>query len=83
LRRSGIWERFVTAAGNGSVRVRIYFSDLGHLKFKLPSLAEQRRIASFLNAADIEIELLRNQLEAIKQQKKGLMQKLLTGEIRL
>jgi type I restriction enzyme S subunit len=53
------------------------------LKFKLPSLAEQRRIASFLNAADIEIELLRNQLEAIKQQKKGLMQKLLTGEIRL
>ncbi len=83
LRRSEIWEKFVTAAGNGSVRVRIYFSDLGHLKFKLPSSAEQRRIASVLNAADREIGLLRKQRDAFKQQKKGLMQKLLTGEIRV
>lgn len=83
LRRSGIWERFVTAAGNGSVRVRIYFSDLGHLKFKLPAPTEQRKIANFLNTADREIDLLRKELEALKQQKKGLMQKLLTGEVRV
>jgi len=83
LRRSGIWEKFVTGAGNGSVRVRIYFSDLGHLKFTLPSLAEQRKIATFLMAADREIDLLRKQLEVLKLQKKGLMQKLLTGEVRV
>ena len=83
LRRSGIWENFVTAAGNGSVRVRIYFGDLGHLKFKLPSLPEQQKIATFLNAVDREIDLLREQLEALKQQKKGLMQKLLTGQVRV
>ncbi len=83
LRRSGIWEKFVTAAGNGSVRVRIYFSDLGYLKFKLPSLKEQRKIANFFNTADQEIDLLRKQLDAFKQQKKGLMQKLLTGEVRV
>jgi type I restriction enzyme S subunit len=83
LRRSGIWEKFVTAAGNGSVRVRIYFSDLGHLRFTLPCLAEQRRIAVLLNAADREINLLREQLDAIKRQKKGLMQMLLTGEVRV
>ncbi len=83
VRRSGIWEKFVTAAGNGSVRVPIYFSNLGHLKFQLPSLPEQRKIATFLNTADREINLLRKQLEALKQQKKGLMQKLLTGEVRV
>jgi type I restriction enzyme, S subunit len=36
-----------------------------------------------LNAADREIDLLRKQLNAFKQQKKGLMQKLLTGEVRV
>ena len=81
LRRSSIWENFVTAAGNGSVRVRIYFSDLGHLKFSLPGPNEQRKTANFLNAADREIDLLRKELEAHKQQKKGLMQKLLTGQV--
>ena len=83
LRRSGIWERFVTAAGNGSVRVRIYFSDLAQLKFKLPVLAEQRKIANCLNTADREVAILRAQLEALKRQKKGLMQMLLTGEVRV
>lgn len=83
LRRSGVWGKFVTAAGNGSVRVRIYFSDLGHLRFKLPSSKEQLKIAELLNASDHEIDLLRKQLEALKQQKKGLMQKLLTGEVRV
>jgi type I restriction enzyme S subunit len=83
LRRSTIWEKFVTAAGNGSVRVRIYFSDLGHLKIRLPGLTEQRRIANVLNAADDEIDLLRQQLAALKEQKKGLMQNLLTGQIRV
>jgi type I restriction enzyme, S subunit len=83
LRRSGIWENFVTAAGNGSVRVRIYFDDLGGLKFKLPSLPEQQKIATFLNTVDREISLLRKQLETLKSQRKGLMQKLLTGQMRL
>ncbi|HVC98526.1 MAG TPA: restriction endonuclease subunit S [Pirellulales bacterium] len=82
LRRSHIWERFV-AAGNGSVRIRIYFSDLGHLKFMLPPFREQRAIADLLNTADREIDLLRKQLAALKEQKKGLMQKLLTGQVRV
>ena len=82
-RRSGLWERYVTSSGNGSVRVRIYFSDLGTMKLRLPSLPEQRKIAAFLKAADREIDLLRKQLDAFKTQKKGLMQKLLSGEVRV
>lgn len=82
-RRSPFWERYVTSSGNGSVRVRIYFDDLGRMKIDLPPSPEQREIADFLMTADREIELLRKELEAFKTQKKGLMQKLLTGQIRI
>lgn len=83
LRHSGRWIGFVKAAGNGSVRVRIYFDDLAHLSFPLPPIHEQRRIADVLNACAREIRVLEAELEALKQQKRGLMQKLLTGEIRV
>lgn len=49
----------------------------------LPPLEEQRKIADVLNACDKEIELLNKQLELVKKQKQGLMQKLLTGQIRV
>lgn len=48
-----------------------------------PSVEEQRRISEVLNACDKEIELLKKQLDALKRQKRGLMQKLLTGQIRV
>jgi type I restriction enzyme S subunit len=50
---------------------------------QLPTLIEQQKIASVLSAADKEIETLQKQLEKLKEQKRGLMQKLLTGEIRV
>jgi len=83
FRRTHRWTSFVEGAGNGSVRVRIWFSDLGHLKLDLPPLEEQRRVAAVLETCDREIELLQKQLTALKEQKRGLMQKLLTGEIRV
>lgn len=52
--------------------------------FKYPvSMDYQRRIASVLSAADREIELLNKKLEVLKEQKRGLMQVLLTGRIRV
>jgi type I restriction enzyme S subunit len=83
LRRSTAWADFVGASGNGSVRVRIWFDDLGRFKFLLPSLAEQRAIAHILDAADTELRLLRSQRAALDQQKRGLMQRLLTGKVRV
>lgn len=83
LRRSAHWSSFVGSAGNGSVRVRIWFDDLGHLKLQLPPVAEQRAIADILDSADTELRLLRAQREAMEKQKRGLMQKLLTGKIRV
>jgi len=48
----------------------------------LPPLKEQKRIANILNTARREIELLQKLAEQYKLQKKGLMQKLLTGKWR-
>ena len=80
-RRSSLWDKYVTSSGNGSVRVRIYFHDLAGMKLRLPSLKEQQRIASTLNTVDRELDILRRELDALKRQKKGLIQKLLTGEV--
>lgn len=53
------------------------------IKIRLPSLEEQKRIAEVLSACDKEIELLEKQRDSLKQQKRGLMQKLLTGKVRV
>jgi len=54
--------------------------DFFNLKLKIPGLDEQKRIACFLNNFDREISLLQKKLNAYGEQKRGLMQKLLTGE---
>lgn len=48
-----------------------------------PSREEQRKIADFLDTCDDEIKLLQQKLSALQQQKKGLMQRLLTGQVRV
>lgn len=63
----------------GSLR----WKEFSKIKVALPSLEEQCRIAAVLETCDQEIELLRKQLAALKRQKRGLMQKLLTGQIRV
>lgn len=51
--------------------------------FKLPSLPEQQKISTVLTNADKEIELLEQQLADLQQEKKALMQVLLTGKKRV
>ncbi len=79
VRRSAQWEQHVSVAGNGSVRIRIYYGDLARFVLQLPTIAEQRRIAALLSRADLEISLLNRQLDAVHRQKMGLMRKLLSG----
>lgn len=47
------------------------------------ALEEQTAIADILDTADAELRLLRQQREALDQQKRGLMQQLLTGKVRV
>lgn len=52
-------------------------------KIPLPSLAEQHRIVECINSADLELRSFKRYLDALRKQKRGLMQKLLTGEVRV
>jgi type I restriction enzyme S subunit len=53
------------------------------IKIKIPIFQEQTAIAQVLQAADKEITLLRAKADKLREQKKGLMQILLTGKKRL
>ncbi len=65
-------------------RMSVGAEDLLRVKLTMPSdMAEQKAIADVLSKADAEIDLLNQQLAVSKEQKRGLMQKLLTGEIRV
>lgn len=56
---------------------------LSHTLFLPTNREEQKAIADILSTADEEIDMLNKKLEALKEQKKGLMQQLLTGKIRV
>lgn len=58
-------------------------SDFFNLKITVPDYDEQVAIARILDASDRELQLLESQLEALRRQKRGLMQQLLTGRIRV
>ena len=53
------------------------------LKIPLPCIRFQQQFVSLVENLDSEISLLSEQLTALKTQKKGLMRKLLTGEVRV
>lgn len=53
------------------------------LRVALPSTEEQMAIASLLRTCDTELGMLRSRANSMERQKKGLMQKLLTGKIRV
>ena len=58
-------------------------TDFFSLKVPLPSLDEQQKIAAVLSTADQEITTLQQKLDALKLEKKALMQQLLTGKRRV
>ncbi len=62
---------------------RYYISEYQYLRLMIPKYNEQKAIAQILSTADKEIDLLNQELEQLKEQKKGLMQLLLTGKIRV
>ncbi len=67
----------------GSGLPNIQKGDLSSLLVAFPEVPEQRAIAAVLDTADKEITSLVAKLEALRQQKKGLMQRLLTGQVRV
>jgi type I restriction enzyme S subunit len=62
---------------------QISYDDFCIVKIPNPSVQEQTAIAQVLQASDKEISLLKSKAVKLREQKKGLMQVLLTGKKRL
>ena len=63
--------------------LNIGLDDFMNLELKIPSFKEQTAVAHVLETADQELKSYETKLEALQLQKKGLMQQLLTGKIRV
>lgn len=77
------WRKYSIAVSASGVQANMSTKDIKKGKLQLPSIEEQQKIASVLSSADKEIELLEQQLADLKQEKKALMQQLLTGKRRV
>ena len=67
----------------GTTRLRIGLTDLKNMPIEIPPLEEQKQIAKILSTVDQEIEKEVSHKEQFESFKKGLMQVLLTGKIRV
>ena len=67
----------------GSTFLEISKKDLAELDIIVPEVTEQKAIAQVLSDMDSEIEQLEKKLAKYQQIKRGMMQELLTGRIRL
>ncbi|MFY0673973.1 MAG: restriction endonuclease subunit S [Bacteroidia bacterium] len=75
--------RIAQVGGRAHGLLNISISDFFSLKLKVPLLDEQMAITEILSNAEKETLLQQKKLDILKDQKKGLMQKLLTGKVRV
>ena len=68
---------------NGITRFGLTNESYQKIKIPLPFVSEQKRISNILDTAKKEMELLEQLAEQYRIQKRGLMQKLLTGDWRI
>ena len=67
----------------GGVQKHIYAKDIMTLNIPNITIEEQKEIGEYLSLLDAEIDNLKEQKEEIKKMKKGIMKKLMSGEVRL
>lgn len=67
----------------GSSNRNLHLADIKHLKLLIPPLKEQQKIAFILSNVDNLIQKLKDKKKSEEYLKKGLMQQLLTGKLRV
>lgn len=79
------YKQIFGAATNASVdrRGTLRWKEFNQIHVPLPPLKEQQKIAAVLSAADAEISTLEKKLACLEEEKKALMQQLLTGKRRV
>ena len=81
--RGDRFRNYMMVLAQGSTRFNISKNEVMKLRIELPSLPEQKAIAEVLTTADNEIATHCKKLDALRLQKRGLMQQLLTGKTRV
>lgn len=77
------FKQYALSQKQGGSRTYMYYSKLEELEFRIPLIDEQIAISNLEELTQREINLHEKELEALKLQKKGLMQLLLTGIVRV
>jgi len=85
LFKTDIYRHIFQVSTSSSVdrRGSLRWGDFSKIKVLVPSFEEQQEISETLSSAQHEIDLLKQLAEKYKAQKRGLMQKMLTGEWRV
>ncbi|MBM6855839.1 restriction endonuclease subunit S [Mediterraneibacter glycyrrhizinilyticus] len=73
---------FSIATGSLIEKLRVHYSNFIRIEKVLPSLPEQRKIATFLSTIDEIIATTEAEVSAWEERKKGVMQKLFSQEVR-
>ena len=68
---------------NTSAQPNFGKQDMDKILITVPSKKEQQKIASILSKVDEKIDMYENKKQKLEELKKGLMQQLLTGKIRV
>ena len=76
-------EKQILQLVTGSTVYHLYSSDMKKFAFVAPSLNEQKAVVEVLEAMSYDIVVFERKLCKAQQIKKGMMQELLTGRIRL
>ena len=77
------WKQLKSISTGTTSVAAIYTKDLMKIKVIIPSIGEQEKIVSILLEVDKKIEEYENKKQKLEELKKGLMQQLLTGKIRV
>lgn len=76
-------QKRIYALQSGGAQPHVYPKDLHALRVLIPPKSEQKAIANVLTVAGREIGMLKSKIDFLRNEKKALMQQLLTGKRRV
>ena len=81
--KSFYYQTFVSSYGVHIEKMTFDFKTFLKMSAIIPTLNEQNRIVEIIDTSNQELEIEKQKVDQLKEQKKALMQKLLTGKVRL